>query len=52
MARELCRVTLETADGESLHGMARAERTVADGRFLLLAGWGTLEAVEAGVVAA
>jgi hypothetical protein len=52
MARELCRVTLQTVDGESLQGMARAERAATDGRFLLLAGWGTLEAAEAGVAAA
>ena len=52
MARELCRVTLETADGELLSGMARAESAAADGRFLLLAGWGTLDTAKAGVAAA
>jgi hypothetical protein len=52
MARELCGVTLETADGELLHGMARAERVAADGRFLLLAGWGALAPAGVGVAAA
>jgi hypothetical protein len=52
MARELCSVIVETAGGEVLRGMARAEHALADGRFLLLAGWGTLEAAEAGVAAA
>lgn len=52
MARELCSVTVETAGGELLQGMARAERVAADGRFLLLAGWGALEPAGASVAAA
>jgi hypothetical protein len=48
MARELCSVMVETAGGEHLRGMARAERGNPDGRFLMLAGWGSLD--EAGIV--
>jgi hypothetical protein len=43
MARELCSVIVETVGGERLAGLARAERALADGGFLLLAGWGTLD---------
>ena len=42
MARELCSVIVETVGGELLRGLARAERVAVDGRFLRLAGFGTL----------